>query len=196
MISTLRTRCHNLNKSAPGHPDRSIGSQRVHFLGALVALGLTVGSCAYSTSPGLLPPHLKTVSIPVFENATTEYTLEQEVTNAVIQRFVEDNHLRVVDSRSASASITGRVVDYRNSVFGISADQSLAQEYRVSITVDVTFKDLVKNREVWHDSYLVKTANYYVQDVPGQTAKTELDGRKEAIAKIADEILSRTIETW
>jgi len=155
----------------------------------------TCGSCAYTTTSALLPPHIKTVAIPVFENATTEYTLEQDVTNAVIARFVADNHLRVVDERSADAVIRGRIVSYQNSVFGFTA-QTGAQEYRVSIGVSAVFKDQVKNREIWNEPNLLKTANYYVQDVPGQTAKTELDGRKEAIDKIADEILSRSIEGW
>jgi hypothetical protein len=35
-----------------------------------------------------------------------------------------------------------------------------------------------------------------VVDVPGQTAKTELDGRKDAIDKIAEEIMARTVEGW
>jgi hypothetical protein len=87
------------------------------------------------------------------------------------------------------------VTEYKNAVFGFST-QNTAQEYRVSITVEVVFKDQVKNRELWRDAGMVKTANYYVQDVPGQTAKTELDGRKEAIQKIADEILSRSTQGW
>jgi hypothetical protein len=32
--------------------------------------------------------------------------------------------------------------------------------------------------------------------VPGDSARTELDGRKEAITKIADEILTRSVEGW
>lgn len=131
----------------------------------------------------------------MFENGTTEYTLEQELTAAVIQSFVRDNHLRIVDEKSANAVVRGRITQYKNAVFGFS-NISQAQEYRVTITVSVTFKDLVKNREIWSDAALVKSANYYVQDVPGQTAKTELDGRKEAISKIADEILSRSVEGW
>ena len=134
------------------------------------------------------------MAIPVFENTTTEVTLEQDITTAVIDRFVKDNHLRVVDEKSANAEIRGKLVGYKNSVFGFS-ESAQAQEYRVTITVDVTFKDLVKNREIWSDE-IVKTANYYVQPVPGQTAKTELDGRKEAIDQIADEILSRSVEGW
>jgi hypothetical protein len=154
-----------------------------------------VGSCGYTTSPALLPTHLKTVAIPVFENTTTEYTLEQDVTNAVIDRFVKDNHLRIVDERSANAVIQGKLVGYKNAVFGFSA-ANRAQEYRVTITCSVVFKDLVKNREIWNEPSLVKTANYFVVDVPGQPARTELDGRKEAIAKMADEILTRSVEGW
>ena len=152
-------------------------------------------SCGYTTSPALLPTHLKTIAIPVFENQTTEYTLEQDVTNAVIARFVTDNHLRVVDERSANAVLRGKVVLYRNTVFGFSTGTS-AEEYCVTVGVAVTLKDQVKNRELWSDENLVKTANYFVVDVPGQRARTEIDGRKEAIEKIADEIISRTVEGW
>jgi hypothetical protein len=161
----------------------------------LPALLLGAGSCAYTTSTALLPAHLKTVAIPVFENGTTEYTLDQEITTAVIERFVKDNHLRIVDERSADAVIRGRLTTYKNTVFGFSA-ANRAQEYRVTIGCSVVFKDLVKNREIWNEPELVKTANYFVVDVPGQTAQTELDGRKEAITKIADEILSRSVEGW
>ena len=137
---------------------------------------------------------MKTVAIPVFENGTTEYTLEQDITNTVIQRFVRDNHLRIVDEKSANSVVHGRVTQYKNAVFGFST-ASQAQEYRVTISVHVTFKDLVKNREVWSDE-IIRTANYYVQNVPGDSARTELDGRKEAIDKIADEVLSRSVEGW
>jgi Lipopolysaccharide-assembly len=168
---------------------------RTSRLGAACFAALLAGSCAYSTSTTLLPSHLKTVAIPVFENATTEYTLEQEVTDAVIRRFVADNHLRVVDERSANAVLRGKINLYRNAIFGIS-NVSLAQEYRVTIGVAVVFKDQVKNREIWSDENIIKTANYYVQPVPGDSARTELDGRKQAIQKIADEIISRTVEGW
>ena len=76
----------------------------------LAAAAALAGACAYTTSTALLPSHLKTVAIPVFENATTEYTLEQEVTDAVIAHFVADNHLKVVDERSANSVIKGKII--------------------------------------------------------------------------------------
>lgn len=131
----------------------------------------------------------------MFENATAEYSIERDITQAVIDRFVQDNHLKVVDERSANGVLRGRVVLYRNAVFGFANAQE-ANEYRVTITVAITVKDLVKNREMWKDDNLVKTSNYYVVDVPGQKAETELDGRKAAISKIAEEIVARTVEGW
>jgi len=162
-------------------------------LGAGVAAA--IAGCAYTSGSALLPSHLRTVAIPTFENATTEYLLDKEITQAVIDKFIADNHLRVVDERSAASVLRGRIVAYKNAVFGFTGSNQ-AQEYRVTITVDVTFKDLVKNRELWKDAEIVKYANYYVQPVPGDSAKTELQGRREAIAKIADELLSRTVEGW
>ena len=160
-----------------------------------MAAGLLLGTgCGYSASPALLPNHLKTVAIPVFENGTPEAELEKEITDAVILRFVRDNHLKIVDEKSASSVIRGKVTSYRNSVFGFT-NNNTSNEYRVTIGVEITFKDVVKNRELWSDQ-VVKSANYYVQDVPGQQAKTELDGRREAIEKIADEVLSRSVEGW
>ena len=102
----------------------------------------------------------------------------------------------MVDEPQADCVLRGKLTAYKNSVaFGFST-QNRAQEYRVSITVSIVFKDQIKNREMWRDDAMTKTANYYVQDVPGQTARTELDGRKEAIQKIADEVLSRSTQGW
>ena len=163
---------------------------------ALAAAALLFsGSCAYTPSPALLPAHLKTIAIPVFRNETTEYNLEREITDEVIARFVADNHLRIVGERQANALLEGRITQYKNAVFGFSTGVE-AQEYRVTISVAVVLKDQVKNREMWSEPEMVKTANYYVVDVPGQTARTEFDGRKEAISKIAEEILARTVEGW
>ena len=171
-------------------------SRTTRALGAaLTVAAAAAASCAYTTSTALLPSHLKTVAVPVFENGTTEYTLERDVTDAVIARFVADNHLKVVDERSANAVVKGRITTYKNAVFGFS-QAAQAQEYRVTLGVSVTFKDLVKNRQLWSEPNMVKTSNYYVVNTPGDSARTELDGRKQAIAKLAEEIVTRSVEGW
>lgn len=162
----------------------------------LLFCALSLSSCGlYSTNPGSLPGHIKTLAVPAFENKTTQVGLDEEITQAVISRFVDDNHLKIVAESDANAVLTGSVVDYKNTVFGFTGREQ-AQEYRVQITVAVRLMDRVKNRELWRDDDMVKTQNYYVISVPGQEPQDEVSGRKEAVRKIADEILSRTIENW
>jgi hypothetical protein len=161
-----------------------------------VLLALSLSSCGvYSTNPGSLPGHIKTLAVPAFENKTTQVGLDEEITQAVISRFVDDNHLKIVAESDANAVLTGSVVGYSNTVFGFTGREQ-AQEYRVQITIAVRLMDKVKNRELWRDDNMVKTQNYYVVSVPGQQPQDEVSGRQEAVRKIADEILSRTIENW
>jgi outer membrane lipopolysaccharide assembly protein LptE/RlpB len=160
-----------------------------------VACGVLAGCGIYSTRPGALPAHIKTIAVPTFENRTVTVGLDESITDAVTRRFLTDNNLKVVALDEADAVLYGAVVDYRNTVFGFTAGE-VATEYRVSITVAARLVDRVKNREIWRDEGLVKTHNYYVVSVPGQVAQDEISGREEAITKIADEILTRTVENW
>src|SRR5437762_11935410 len=75
----------------------------------MMVLAAAGAGCAYTTTTALLPSHIKKVAVPVFENATSEYNLEREITDAVIARFVSDNHVKIVDERSADRSEERRV---------------------------------------------------------------------------------------
>ena len=117
----------------------------------VAALGLMAGlsGCAYTVHTGI-PGHITSVAIPTFGNSSVQYTLSQEVTDAVVERFVRDNHLRVVPLREAQSLIQGTVLEYRNDVFGYTANRQ-AQEYRVGMRVQVRFKDLIRNKDIWSD---------------------------------------------
>ena len=163
--------------------------------GAGVLLALLLGGCSYSPNPALFPTHLRTIAVPVFQNRTTQPALEEEVTTAIVNRFIRDSKLRVVSEDQADLVITGGVRAYSNAVFGFNAREQ-AQEYQVAVTVVVTVRDRVKNREMWKDDSLVRTANYFVTASPGQEPQTEAQGRASAVDKVADAILNRTVETW
>ncbi|MBI5836641.1 MAG: LptE family protein [Candidatus Eisenbacteria bacterium] len=177
-----------------GFAARGAASAALRAAAVLLAPAVLLGSgCAYTAGTGI-PSHITAVAIPTFGNKTVQYTLAQELTDAVIDRFVRDNHLRVVPQKQAQAVIQGTVIEYRNEVFGFTAGEQ-AQEYRVGVRVEVRFKDMVKNKDIWSDT-IVKLQNYSTVPVGGRPAATETDGRRELVGKVADEILSRTVSRW
>ena len=151
-------------------------------------------SCGYTAS-STLPGHIKSIAIPVFKNETLEYRIEEEITNAVIEKFVADNRLRVVGERAAASVLVGTVTGYQRRVFSYSAGE-VAQEYEITIKVAVEFKDVSNGRIIWKDESLVSSARYFALDMAGQKAQTEQEGRQPAIAFLANDVLTRTVEGW
>jgi len=166
---------------------------RLLFISSVVVLPSLV-SCGYTGSASL-PGHIKSIAIPVFKNETLEYQVEDEITNAVVEKFVADNRLRVVGEKAASSILLGTVTGYQRRVFSYSAGE-VAQEYEVTIKVSVEFKDVTNGRIIWKDDSLVSSARYFAVDMAGQKAQTEQEGRLPAIAFLANDILTRTVEGW
>ena len=163
---------------------------RILLLVALVAAG-----CSYSPNPNPISSHTGTIAVPVFQNRTAQPALEEEVTTAIVNRLIRGSKLRVVPEEQADLIVNGAVTGYRNSVFGFNATEK-AEEYQVAVTLSVTVRDRVKNRELWRDDQLVRTANYFVIQVGTQPPQTEEEGRANSVDKLAEAVLNKTVETW
>jgi hypothetical protein len=88
--------------------------------------------------------------------------------------------------------VDGTITTYTNRVYRFN-NQEKADEYIVTITLDVGVMDRAKNRELWSQEGIRASATYLIS---GVQARTEADARKEAVAQLADILLSRTVEGW
>ena len=154
-----------------------------------------VPGCAYSVRNSSLPVYMKTVAIPTFGNSTVEFGLSDDITQSLISGFTSDHSLRIAQERDANAVLRGTVVAYRNQVFGYTS-QERATEYEIVLTCAVSFRDLVKNKDMWKDDALTIRTTYNVVAVGSEPARTEADGRRDAIQKLTDRIVSRTVQGW
>lgn len=158
------------------------------FAGAAIA-----GGCSYSFTGSNLPAHVKTIAIPNFANETLEPGLDQEITTVVIDRFIKDGRLKMAPEGKASCRLAGRIIKYENRVYNYAPDQS-PKDYIVVVTAAVTLKDMAKNRDLWKDDALTRTAVYVPGNVSG--LGTERDARTEAMRGLAGDMVTRTMEPW
>ena len=70
---------------------------------------LFVPGCGYYSLKGSLPPHLKTVAIPLMENKTAEFGITETLTDAVTDEFVRDGSLKITDRSSADVLLIGSI---------------------------------------------------------------------------------------
>lgn len=152
----------------------------------LFILGLMALRCGvYSFSGSTLPPHINTVGIPLFEDRTTEFGIDQLLTDALIEAVTEDNTLKIANPRNADALISGVIVSVKDRAGQYSADET-ASDYRVFINVKAQFEDVKKRLILWEDS-ITQWGSY-------ETDRNA--GIEEALEKISTEILNRSVSGW
>jgi hypothetical protein len=165
-------------------------SFRAALLLATAAPVLALAGC-YSFRDAV-PSHIKSIAVPVFRNETLQSGIEEDVTRQVIDRFQRDNSLAIAEVNDADAVLEGTLTGYDNRVYRFN-DAEQAEEYIVVLTLDITVKDRVKNKDMWQQEGMRTTATYLLS---GDQARTETEARQEAIEQLSDVILSRTVAGW
>ncbi|RMD98179.1 MAG: hypothetical protein D6814_08055 [Calditrichaeota bacterium] len=149
-----------------------------------------MGCGAYSFS-GSAYPHIKSIAVPLFADRTAEFGVKEELTNSIIEAFTRDNTLKIADRRNADSILNGTLLSLTERP-GAYNRQEQVQEIQVYLTVEIQYKDLKKRKIIWEDK-ITQFGTY----VPGDSQKgTREAAISEAISKIVDEVLNRTVSGW
>ena len=143
------------------------------------------GCGIYSFSGSAIPPHIKTVAVPLFEDRTTEFGIDQKLTDALIEAVTKDNTLKISDTRESDSVLKGTILRVQDQAGQYDANEE-ASDFRVNITVTVSFEDVKKRKILWEDTWT-------------HWGRYETDrnvGINEAVGKIINDILNRTVSAW
>ncbi len=151
--------------------------------------------CAYySFSGSTLPSYIRTVAVPMFENKTSEFGVPEDMTDAIISRFTQDNTLKVVDQRTADSIVLGSIANVREQAGAYNTKEKV-NEIRIYITVKAKFEDLKKHQLIWEET--ITQWGTYNPDLPaGTEGSTRQDGISQAVGKIVEDIFNKTISGW
>jgi hypothetical protein len=155
----------------------------------IVGIAIVAGVCCTYTFSTLLPGHIKTVSIPILDNETIEYGLEEQLTEELVEEFVRDNHLNVVGAGEGDSILEGAIADYRRSAYSYDQQEQVIQ-YQVEIWADMAFRDVARDEVIWEEQRIRGWGTYFA------ATETEEDGAERAIEELARDILRRTVEGW
>ena len=121
----------------------------IKITGLGMLLSLTLWGCGYQMAgrgASQLPLHLKTIAIPVFENNSSEPTIQRPFTEALRRAFITDGRLRLVNNKAgADLLVTGTLTKYWIRAVAFDAND-VAIEYWVYLETDVLVQDQVENQ--------------------------------------------------
>jgi len=165
--------------------------KKKHYSYFILVLPMLLGlACGFYSFKGSLLPHLKTVAIPLFENRTAEFGIAEQLTDAIIDEFTRDNSLKIADRSAADVLIEGSIVRI-NDRAGAFDQREQVQELKVYITVNIKCTDQVQHQTMWEER-ITQWGSYD----PSGGPDARLDGIAEAIDKISEQVLTKTVAGW
>ncbi len=142
-----------------------------HALLAAAACSALSG-CGYTLAGrgSFLPDYIETVAIPMFENNTPVFDVEQLLTQEVRTAFISRGSYRVqTDESGADAALTGTITAVRIAPASFSAEQQ-ASRYVFTLQAAIEFRDLTTDEVVWDDPQMVFSDEYEVASGTGDVA--------------------------
>ncbi len=168
--------------------------QKSVLFGLILISILSVTACGKQPM-SVLPTYIKKIAVNNFSNNTVHYGIEDKLTKKVIEEFLRDGRLEIVKTENADAVLTGVIVRY--SLEPVSYDaQSVIEQYKLYIGVDVTLHDQVQNTTMWTESNIHEDYTYYVTAKAGQLVETENDAQEAVTDLLSRDVVKRTVVGW
>jgi len=148
--------------------------------------------CTYSFKGGSVPPHLKTIAIPVVEDVSPfgDPALRTSFTKQLVDLFTNDNTLKLTDRNTADSMLEGVITDVKDEPSVVQGGEQVTQR-RITVSVRMTFQDLKLRKKVWEKSF----SSWGDYSSGGGLTKRN-DGVTEAVRKLTEDILNDTVAGW
>jgi len=150
-------------------------------------------SCGYRVAGrgDRLPPDIKTIAVPIFENQTARFRIEQSLTAAVTREFIERTKFRVTpNSAGADALLKGTVKDVRTGVITFDLNTGRATSLQIQVTADVKLEDLHTHKVVFANPNYIFREEYQVS----QNTSALFEEDQPALERLSRD-LARTLVT-
>ena len=168
---------------------RSLRRWRNGWLAGALVAALACSGCGYALAGqgSFLPDYIQTIGVPLFENGTTVFEIEQILTQQVRSEFIGRGQYRVIAADSGvDALLSGTISNISIQPATFSAQQQ-ASRYIFQLYVASEFRDLTTDEVLWENPQLLFSDEYEVASGSGGEldASTFFGQQSNAVERIA-----------
>ena len=111
-------------------------------------------SCGFYSMAGSIPPHIKSIAIPLMDNQTAEFGLAEDITDGILDEFNEAGILSISDENSAHSILRCTIKKVSEGPYTYSKQESVS-EYRYKIDVKIDWYDISQEKNLLEGTYSV-----------------------------------------
>lgn len=153
---------------------------------------LNLSGCSYSFTGASIPAHLHTISIPVCQDrsGSGEAYLVDLFSTELVQKFVDDNSLRVVEKLNADALLECTITSITDAPSVVQGEEASLR--KINVTVKVLYRDLVKKKTILDKNF----TDYGEYNTEGNISDERKVAITDAVDKITEDILLSVVSNW
>ncbi|MCS6988188.1 MAG: LPS assembly lipoprotein LptE [Chloroherpetonaceae bacterium] len=166
---------------------------RVCGLRHVFVVALFFASGCYSFSGNALPPHVKTIAIPIFgdESRSGIPLLRENLTKVTTEKIQAQTPLIIEQNRAVAHSVIEAVIaSVTDAPSVVSGSNERATRNRITITIQATYRDLVKGKKLFQKT-LSGFEDYEVGSLQGRNAAIQA-----ASAQLTDLLVNEVLSGW
>ncbi|MAD51542.1 MAG: hypothetical protein CMF79_03080 [Candidatus Marinimicrobia bacterium] len=171
-----------------------------------------LSGCIFYSMAGSIPPHIKSIAIPLVENQTAEFAMAETVTDNLVSKFTEENILRVTNEKGADSIMKGVILKVDDGPYTFSKEEAVT-EYRFTVSMKMEWLDAVNDKVLLTKQYSGWGAYGLSGDISADGIDNDGDGAidgddideigdprefaaKVAVEKIAEDVLNDILTSW
>jgi outer membrane lipopolysaccharide assembly protein LptE/RlpB len=168
-----------------------VGRLPVYLLSSLLLL---ITGCGYQFVGTENRAEVRSVSVHLFLNQTTEARIENLLTTFLRNEFIRSKRIALIDENNAEGLVEGLVSGFSERPVSFT-QEGFIRESSVRVFVDVSLKRRLDQKVLWRVTNLSFSEEYLADsDIPTNEQRKEVAIRtiaKELARQIHDSILSR-----
>ena len=172
-----------------------IAKGRAVVAALLVATSGLLG-CGYHLAGrgSTLPPSVRSVGIPIFDNRTSRPDLEQRVTEHVIDEFTTRGRVRILPGEEgADAVLRGTLFTYTTTPVVLNPE-GRATRYEILITARVVLSEPATDAIFWEDDHFLFKRQYNVPEVSLTFVDQEIVAIDDVATDFARSVVTSILE--
>lgn len=163
----------------------------------VVVLTLLSAACGYALAGrgSFLPAYIQTVGVPLFQNNTSIFEVEQILTREVRTEFIGRGRYKVVPGATGvDAVLEGTINSIGINPASFTGDQQ-ASRYVFTLNASIVFRDLKTNEILWQNPAVVFSDEYEVASGGGDAANVAafFGQQSNAVERVAQDFAKTVV---
>ena len=168
--------------------------------------------CMFYSLAGSIPAHINSIAIPIVENQTAEFGMSESVTENLLNKFNEENILRVTDEDQATSILRGTITRVSDAPYTFTKEEAVT-EYRFTVHMKVEWYDVRDDKVLLEKNFSGWGAYGLSGDISTDGIDNDGDGLLDgedndefgdprefatsvAVIKIAEDVLNEIMTSW